>query len=124
MKDFNITETSKNPEINFNVSEGIIEIKGRSIMEDPKTFYQPLLKALDEQISFLPDLTKVTVWLEYYNTGSSQYILTFFKKLGNISKLGKKINVNWLYEEEEMIVDGQVFQTLAKIPFKMVKIEE
>jgi hypothetical protein len=93
-------------------------------MEDPKTFYQPLLKALDEQISFLPDLTKVTVWLEYYNTGSSQYILTFFKKLGNISKLGKKINVNWLYEEEEMIVDGQVFQTLAKIPFKMVKIEE
>jgi len=43
-----IEGTAKTPTVNFNASEGLIEIKGRSIPENSIEFYKPLVDWLDE----------------------------------------------------------------------------
>jgi len=120
-----IVGTQKTPTVNFN-SNGKIEIKGRSIPENSIEFYKPLVDWLEAYSSKPQELTEVNVQLEYFNTSSSKCILDVFKKLESISKAGNNVIVNWYYEEddEDMLEAGEDYQSIIKIPFKMVEITE
>jgi hypothetical protein len=124
MEFFNLVGTSKTPTIHFDLSNGTLDIKGRSIMENPTTFYEPLLIALDKYLLAAKPSTRVNVHFEYYNTRSSRFIFNVFKKLGDIHQKGKIVSINWIYDEDDMLVDGQIYQSLINIPFNMVKIAE
>jgi hypothetical protein len=120
-----IVGTQKTPTVNFNTN-GKIEIKGRSIPENSIEFYKPLVDWLDAYSSKPQPLTEVNVQLEYFNTSSSKCILDVFKKLEAISKSGHNVVVNWYYEEddEDMLEAGEDYQSIIKIPFKMIEISE
>ena len=72
------------------------------------------------------ELTEVDIQLEYFNTSSSKCILDVFKKLEAIYKGGNEVVINWHYEEddEDMLEAGEDYQSIIKIPFKMMEIEE
>jgi len=120
-----IVGTQKTPTVNF-YPNGKIEIKGRSIPENSIEFYKPLVDWLEAYSSKPQQLTEVNIQLEYFNTSSSKCILDVFKKLESISKAGNNVVVNWFYEEddEDMLEAGEDYQSIIKIPFKMVEINE
>ena len=63
--------------------------------------------------------------LEYFNTSSSKCILDVFKKLENLhNKSVAEVVINWYYEEddEDMLEAGEDYQSILKLPFKMVEI--
>jgi SiaC family regulatory phosphoprotein len=108
-----IDGTPKTPTIRFDSREGIFEIKGRSIPENSVEFYKPLNEWLDGYMQGPLDKTVVNIRLEYFNTSSSKCILDVFE-------------INWFYEEddEDMLEAGEDYDSIIKVPFKMVEIVE
>lgn len=126
MDPISIEGTPKTPMINFDANKGVIEVKGRSIPENSIEFYKPLVDWLEAYQSAPKELTQVNIQLEYFNTSSSKCILDVFKKLETIFKSGNEVVINWYYEEddEDMLEAGEDYQSIIKIPFKMIEIEE
>jgi hypothetical protein len=121
-----IEGTPKTPTVNFDGSTGKIEIKGRSIPENSIEFYKPLVDWLEAYGAAPQGNTEVNIQLEYFNTSSSKCILDIFKKLEGIAKAGHQVIINWFYEEddEDMLEAGEDYQSIIKVPFKMIEIEE
>jgi len=126
MEPISIEGTPKTPAVKFDAQEGIIEIKGRSIPENSIEFYKPLVVWLEQYASNPLELTKVNIQLEYFNTSSSKCILDVFKKLEAIHKSKNKVIINWYYEEddEDMLEAGEDYESIIRIPFKMIEIVE
>ncbi len=119
--------SQKTPTINFDAEEAKIEMKGRSIPENAIEFYKPLVAWLDEYANTAKGLTEANIQLEYFNTSSSKCILDVFKKLEVINqKEDSEVIINWFYEEddEDMLEAGEDYQSILKIPFKMIEMEE
>ncbi len=103
-----------------------MEIKGRSIPENSIDFYKPMVDWLDEYAKNPREKTIVNVQLEYFNTSSSKCILDVFKKLEAINKGKSSVQVNWYYEEddEDMLEAGEDYESIIRVPFKMIEIVE
>jgi hypothetical protein len=128
METITIPGTPKTPTVDMNVESGIIEIKGRSIPENSIDFYRPVVEWLDKYAESPAPETKVNIQLEYFNTSSSKCILDVFKKLEQVFKKNgdKGVVINWYYEEddEDMLEAGEDYQSILKIPFKMIELED
>jgi hypothetical protein len=121
-----IEGTPKTPSVKFDANQGIIEIKGRSIPENSIEYYKPLVDWLEQYSESPAPKTIVNIHLEYFNTSSSKCILDVFKKLEAIHKAKNDVLVNWYYEEddEDMLEAGEDYESIIRIPFKMVEIED
>lgn len=124
MEHLTIEGTAKTPNVKFDASQGFIEIKGRSIPENSIEFYKPLVDWLEEYGKTPAALTKVNIQLEYFNTSSSKCILDVFKKLESIYKSKNEVIINWYYEEddEDMLEAGEDYESIIRVPFKMIEI--
>jgi hypothetical protein len=121
-----IEGTSKTPSIRFDSKEGVFEIKGRSIPENSVEFYKPLNEWLDMYMQNPLEKTCVNIRLEYFNTSSSKCILDVFKRLESIHRSRHDVEINWFYEEddEDMLEAGEDYDSIIKVPFKMIEIVE
>jgi hypothetical protein len=121
-----IEGTSKTPSVKFDSDQGIFEIKGRSIPENAVEFYKPLVDWLDIYKESPLNKTVVNISLEYFNTSSSKCILDVFKKLEAIHKAKHEVEVNWYYEEddEDMLEAGEDYESIIRVPFKIIEIVE
>jgi len=126
MEPLNIESTPKTPSIKFLEDEGTVEIKGRSIPENSIEFYKPLVDWLEEYASNPLKKTVVNIQLEYFNTSSSKCILDVFKKLEAIHKSKHDVVINWYYEEddEDMLEAGEDYESIIRVPFKMIEVVE
>jgi hypothetical protein len=126
MEPINIEGTPKTPSIKFLSEEGVIEIKGRSIPENSIEFYKPLVDWLEAYAKDPLKKTQVNIQLEYFNTSSSKCILDVFKKLEAIHKSKHDVVINWYYEEddEDMLEAGEDYESIIRVPFKMIEIVE
>ena len=121
-----IEGTPKTPSVKFDAKGGIFEIKGRSIPENSVEFYKPLNEWLDNYMQVPLGKTVVNIRLEYFNTSSSKCILDVFKRLEAIHKSKHDVEINWFYEEddEDMLEAGEDYDSIIKVPFKMIEIVE
>ena len=126
MEPISFEGTPKTPTVNFNADNGIVEIKGRSIPENSIEFYKPLVDWLENYKENAQPMTKVIIQLEYFNTSSSKCILDVFKKLEAIHKAKNPVEIHWYYEEddEDMLEAGEDYESIIRVPFKMVEIVE
>lgn len=124
MELINIEGTPKTPTITMNAVSGVIDIKGRSIPENSIEFYKPIVDWLEEYAKTPASKTVVNVQLEYFNTSSSKCILDVFKKLEVLKKNNNDVIINWYYEEddEDMLEAGEDYESIIKVPFKMIQI--
>ena len=126
MEPISIEGTAKTPTVKFDAATGVMEIKGRSIPENSIEFYKPIVDWLDEYAAGAKETTQVNVQLEYFNTSSSKCILDVFKKLEAINKGKSEVTINWYYEEddEDMLEAGDDYESIIRVPFKMIEIVE
>lgn len=124
MELINIEGTPKTPTVSMDPNSGVVEIKGRSIPENSIEFYKPLVDWLDEYAKGPSAKTVVNIRLEYFNTASSKCILDVFKKLEVLKKNSADVIINWYYEEddEDMLEAGEDYESIIKVPFKMIQI--
>lgn len=127
MKTINQEGTQKTPAMRLDPATGSIELKGRSIPENSIEFYKPVIEWLEEYRSAAKAETQVHIHLEYFNTSSSKCILDVFKKLEAIQTEGiSNVTINWYYdaEDDDMLEAGQDYDSIIRVPFKMIEIAE
>lgn len=117
-----IKGTSKTPEIDF--AAGIIQISGRSIPEDVVSFYQPIIKWIEQYVKNPEKFTKVSLSIEYINSGSNRFIFNILKLLEECHQKGHNVSISWYYEEDDDTIKnlGLDFKALFTVPFNLIII--
>ena len=126
MEAISIEGTSKTPTVILEPDNGKIEISGMSIPEDSMVFYKPILEWIDGYSKSPAPGTEVIIKLDYFNTSSSKFFLDIFQKLERLFNTGFEVVVHWYYEveDEDMLGTGEDYQSILKIPFKMISYED
>lgn len=119
MEQLIIDATSHTPAISFNGREGLMEISGRSIPDQPDDFWLPVLNWFESYLLQPNQKTIVKINLEYFNISSSKRILFLMYKLNELSEAGMDVHVEWLYRsaDEDMYEVGQDYAYMVKVPF-------
>ena len=116
-----IEPTKYSPRVELN-SDGYIHIQGRSIIEDPFSFYDPILNWVKNVTAHS---LKVEIKLEYLNTSSS---IQIYKLLSTIQEnFGEQYaSISWFYEDgdEDTYELGKEFESQLKLPFGFYRFQE
>jgi len=127
MESLFIERTPNTPYVHLDADTGKMEIKGRSVPENPLEFYTPLNEWLERFSTQAAErVVRMDVSLEYFNTSSSKCLLDVFKKMAAIHRLGAAVEINWWCEEfdDDMIEAGKDYQDLLNLPFNIKIISE
>ena len=113
MENLYIEATTSSPIVDFDYTTHTLEINGESYPENTAEFYDPVLSWLEEYLEEIED-DPVTVNLDipYFNSSSSKVLMDFFDLLDEAANEGKRISVNWIYDEEDdsTLEAGEEFQ--------------
>jgi hypothetical protein len=120
-----ILSTKGTPEICLN-PEGIIKIRGRSMIENVAEFSKQIEDWIDEYICDPADLTCVDIYLEYFNEINLKVYISLLKKIASIKLKNKKYIINWYYEEgdEEILEKGEYISSVLDVPFNFIMISD
>lgn len=116
-----IKGSDRTPEVSFNFSDGVFTISGRSITENPISFYKNLEEHIEAYIINPNPVTKFRVVLEYFNTSTSKCLVEIFKKLETLHASKHEVLVEWFYEQddEEIKDSGEDYKDIVNIPFEI-----
>jgi hypothetical protein len=126
MEIFDITPTEITPKVILNKDKGVFLLQGKCLPEDVKGFFNPVIEWFDKYLSEPNDETNIVLDFEYFNTASSKMIIIILSKLRELHKVGRKVEVTWMYPQydSELEEAGEEFSDLLNIPFNFVpKIE-
>lgn len=125
MDTLNIKGTAETPTVIFDPANNVFEISGKSLPEDVKEFYNPLLKWMKSYADSPNTTTVLKVKMDYFNTASSKMILELFEVLNDMHEAGKSVNIEWYYQEddEDMMDAGADYADMLDIPFKMISFQ-
>lgn len=90
----------KNPTIKLGTN-GEFEFSGRSLPENSKNIYLPVIDWLNKYKNAPQISTVLNFKLEYFNTSSSKMLFEIFKILEEINKNKFKTTINWYHEKED-----------------------
>ena len=126
MEGYFIRPTRVTPSVYFNPKKGIMDLRGKSCPENPLLFYRYLFKSLDQFATQPHDFLKTNMAFEYFNTSSSKCLFHYLKKLDELEKQGKKVMVNWFYEDadDDMYETGEDLSSFFSMPFNFIGVEK
>jgi len=126
MEKLEIARKANTPSVLFDPETGNMKIDGRSIPENPGDFYDEVIQWLRDYFKKPKNVTTLDLNLEYVNSGSSKYLLVLFRLMKEEYQKGSKIIINWYYEEddEDMLEAGEDYESIIRVPFKMIQIVE
>jgi hypothetical protein len=116
-----IESSSNRPEVIFNAKTGQLYITGRSIVENAIRFYEPLSDWIKEYCQNPAEKTELHLKLEYFNTSTSKYLLSFIEMLEEIFLEGKDVEVFWYSVDEDMLELGEDYAAMIEIPFQFLE---
>ena len=101
MENLHIEATKSTPTIDFDAQKAILNISGESYPENTTQFYAAVFEWLEKFFEEVDD-QEVTINIEliYFNSSSSKVLMDLFDMLEELSEDGKKIVVNWIYDED------------------------
>jgi len=117
-----VEATETTPRVEFNKIKDIFRIEGKSLPEDVKNFYNPLIQWFDNYSNQPNQQTHLYLDYEYFNTASSKMILILLNKLRDINKKGFSVLVTWSYPQHDAELEeaGEEFSELLNIPFEFI----
>ncbi len=64
--------------------------------------------------------------LDYLDTSSSKHLYNIFSRLDAVTERGRQVQVNWHFEtgDEEMAETGKDYESLFKLEFSFIEVEE
>lgn len=116
-------KTEKTPEVIIDYTKNIISITGICVPEDPKLFFDPIVKDLENFKQNKSELL-FNIYLEYFNTGASKCLLNLFMEAAKSENEFQHLEINWFIEEgdEELKEAGEVFEEITKLKFNYKEI--
>ena len=123
MEEYLQEATEKLPEIILR--DGFISISGRSIPEDPKKEYRPVVQWVREYVKKPAIHTEVRIKIEYSDTSSTKSIFDIMKILAVCRNTNHKIEMvfNWVYEkgDGEIVELGEFMESKLNVMFNYIE---
>lgn len=126
MQGYFIRSSKVTPSVYFNPKKELLDLRGKSSPENPLNFYGSLLLNMDRYIQSHSGNITVNLAFEYFNTSSSKCIFNVLRKLENFDQQGKRVIVNWYYEDgdDDMLEAGEDFSSFFGYAFNFVSVPE
>jgi hypothetical protein len=121
-KEIRILRSDVYPDITLDKENGIFEIKGISLPENGKEFYQPVIDFLDEYSQEPNSITHFVFNLRYFNISSSKMFLFILYKLKELHDSGKTVFITWCFDDEDILEAGKDLEHMVSIPFQFKEI--
>ena len=120
MDDLIIKPTDKSLAVDF--SPGIMNFTGRSILTDPKLFFDPIHTWVNRYMRNPAEETVVNIKLEYIDTASTQELYKILRQLVAVRKKGLEMIMNWYIEDEdpEMKELGEMIEQRLGVDFRFI----
>lgn len=120
MDDLIIKPTDKS--LAVDISYGILNFTGRSILTDPKIFFDPVNAWVNKYLKNPAEETVVNIKLEYIDTASTQSLYQILRQINSVRKKGLVLMVNWYIEAEdpEMKELGEMVEQRLGIEFQYI----
>jgi hypothetical protein len=117
-----IEATDETPQINLDPATNYLSFSGKSLPEDVRSFYTPVLKWIDEFISTRRDNTVVEFKMDYFNTASSKIILDILLKFEQIHLDGYGLLVKWVFKSNDLDMReaGDEYAEIVEVPFEYI----
>ena len=118
MDDLIIKPTDKS--LAVDISYGIMNFTGRSLLTDPKVFFKPIPTWVNKYLRNPAEETVVNIKLEYIDTASTQSLYQILRLLNGLRKKGLVFMVNWYIEDEdpEMKELGEMIEQRLGVEFQ------
>ena len=109
------------PEVKFDPQNDTFEISGKSMPEDVKQFFDPIIDWLEKYAENPIDQTTISVNLNYFNSSTARKMVEVFSVLEEIIDSGKKAGIIWQYNanDELMKERGEEYQMILDVPVEM-----
>ena len=101
MQLLSIAKGKHTPFINFDLTNGILNIKGKSIPENAPEFTQPVIETITECSLALQTITTPNISLIFFNTSSSKYLIKVLTSFASHNNKGTNVLVNWHHDTDD-----------------------
>jgi hypothetical protein len=120
--EFYSKKSNTTPYVSF--KDGILEMSGKSIPENPREVFDPLLNVFNEYSINPLHKTVLNFEFEYVNSSTSRCLMNLLGISEKIAQSGKEVTVNWYYEKnDEDIYDlGENMKELINVPFNLLEM--
>lgn len=116
MDKLHIAETTTTPEILLDYEQQNFVFSGRSLPEDPTSFYGPVLNWFEWYAEKPHEVAEFHIRLSYFNTNSSKMLFTIFQMIDkiNVNNAGvaNKIVLYYSDEDEDLIELAEYYKEL------------
>ena len=123
MESLNIVGGKKNAEVAFEPYSGVLVMKGRSSLENPTKFFDPVLEWLAQYGEKPSSKTIFRMQLEYFNSSSSKLMMKIFRSIESMQKSGKtQCTIEWYYDEMDgsMLEAGEDYESMLSVDFNYI----
>lgn len=121
-----IEQTKGTPQVDFDPASNVLKMSGQSYPENAFKFYDPIFKWVDEYLEVAQGTIKIDMdfVMPYINTSSSKCIMMLLDKFEEAHSEGKKININWYYDEdnESSLECAEEFKEDVTLPFNIIPV--
>jgi len=106
------------------IEEGRVFIMGRSLIENPGRFFDPVHSWIAGYTKNWKGKMKIELGFEYINTGSIKWLYLLLRELTEMCNMPENITVTWYYEEgdEDMKELGYIIRSLIRCSFSIVML--
>ena len=97
-----IKQGTRSPEVTFDFSQNVFEIKGESYPEDVNEFYGNIMDKLEKHLSDSSDAyIKFLFEFIYFNSSTAKILMTLFELLDEAASKGNTVEITWRYERDD-----------------------
>ncbi len=115
-----IKPTEHFPEISLVAETGKFVFAGKSLPEDGKVFYLPIVRWIEEYALKPAAKTECSFKMEYFNSSSSKCFADIFNILDSIREKSHAVTIIWNFdaEDDEMREMGEQYQSIYSLDFQ------
>jgi hypothetical protein len=106
--------------VSLDADSGKLTFSGRSLPEDGKAFFTPIIDWLKKYSHTPAAKTECTFRMEYFNSSSRKCFVDLFDALDSIREKGNSIAIIWEYEEadDELLEMGEEYEKMYDLDFE------
>ena len=121
MNNLNIDSTQSTPSIIADAKSGILEMRGDSYPENSFELFSPAMRWIEDYLGQADRPLTLNLYLLYLNTSSVKAMMDIFDILEEAHKAGRKVEVNWYYDEQnERVAElAEEFKEDCSFPFQI-----
>lgn len=119
MDNLKIESTQSTPAIHADANAGTIDMRGDSYPENSFELFSPVMQWIERYLHDSDGVLTLNLHLLYLNTSSVKAMMDIFDILEDAHRNGRKVAVNWYYDEQnERVAElAEEFKEDCSFPF-------